>query len=184
MPAWLIFCVMLFEVSYGAYSTGRILWQCCRFLRGRLFKHSLYLVPGTLGGCFWWGSNRSWKRSQWKISCWFDDPQGTTGRCLHVNLFSRERNPISFVGNSCSVHNLSLCESYRFRVWYLLTRYVLQCFTGLLQMFVGKSAEGYSLFRGIKEGKPSVLQPDCLVDTWVGKERCTIFLTYLCLNHL
>jgi hypothetical protein len=52
------------------------------------------------------------------------------------------------------------------------------------QMFVGKSAEGYSLFRGIKEGKPSVLQPDCLVDTWVGKERCTIFLTYLCLNHL
>ncbi|CAM6068450.1 unnamed protein product [Sphagnum tenellum] len=39
------------------------------------------------------------------------------------------------------------------------------------QMVVGKSAEGYSLFRGIKEGKPSVLQPDCLVDTWVGKER-------------
>ncbi len=31
--------------------------------------------------------------------------------------------------------------------------------------------EGYSFFRGIKEGKPSVLQFDYLVDTWVGKER-------------
>jgi len=33
------------------------------------------------------------------------------------------------------------------------------------------SAKGYNLFRRIKERKPLILQVDCLVDTWVGKER-------------
>jgi hypothetical protein len=36
---------------------------------------------------------------------------------------------------------------------------------------VNEVVEGYNFFRGIKEGKPLVLQLDYLVDTWVGKER-------------
>ncbi|KAG0568443.1 hypothetical protein KC19_6G020200 [Ceratodon purpureus] len=39
------------------------------------------------------------------------------------------------------------------------------------QILAGRSGEGNGLFRALKEGKPTNLQADCMVNTWVGKER-------------
>jgi hypothetical protein len=39
------------------------------------------------------------------------------------------------------------------------------------QILAGRSGEGNGLFRALKGGKPTNLQSDCLVNTWVGKER-------------
>nr|XP_024395234.1 uncharacterized protein LOC112291681 isoform X2 [Physcomitrium patens] len=39
------------------------------------------------------------------------------------------------------------------------------------KILAGRSGEGNGLFRALKDAKPTNLQADCLVNTWVGKER-------------